>query len=160
MRRLFVYVPALGGRLVEWEILRDRLAQEPECANDDFQHWPAQPRDHVGAWTRGELTWMRYLAEHPERQPEVVQLLGTNDVLVEREDSRDVEQFPRASHVSIAGAAHLTVLDLSAPTGRDRYEVLKAHIPRPPQRRHRRRNLTPPTSRSSCTASGPAPTAG
>ncbi len=250
MRRLFLYVPALGGRLVEWEILKDRLAAEPACAADEFQHWPLQPRDYVGRWSRGSLdsyarglearlaeidevatargkpydeivliassigavlarwawlagsgafsgeepkpwtgkvrrivlvaglnrgystrlergrprlllmkiafslaspigfawkdglagsafitnlrlTWMRYLAEHPDRQPEVVQLLGTDDTLVHREDSRDVEQFPRAAHVPIAGASHLEVLDLSGPTGEDRYLVLRSHILEP-----------------------------
>src|SRR5262245_3928720 len=31
--------------------------------------------------TNVRLTWMRYLAEHPEREPEIVQLLGTEDDL-------------------------------------------------------------------------------
>jgi alpha-beta hydrolase superfamily lysophospholipase len=249
--RLFLYVPALGGRLVEWEILAERLAREPDCAGDEFQHWPPRPRDHVGVWSRGRLdrcagalaarlaeidevatlrgrpydeivllgssigallvrwawldgsgawsgdpqpwaakvrrivlvaglsrgystrlepgrrtlrllvikllvsvvspirfvwkdalagapfvtnlrlTWMRYMAEHPDRQPEVVQLLGTSDSLVQREDSRDIEQFPLAAHVSIAGASHLDVLDMSGPTGDDRYVVLREHILEP-----------------------------
>jgi hypothetical protein len=70
---------------------------------------------------------MRYLAEHPDLQPEIVQLLGTEDDLVSREDSRDIEQFPRAAHVPIPGAAHF-VLDISGPTGEDRYLVLRSHI--------------------------------
>jgi alpha-beta hydrolase superfamily lysophospholipase len=247
--RLFLYVPPLGGPLVTWNGLRDRLAQEPECANDEFQHWPPRSRDHVGVWTRGRidrhasslaarlaecdeaatargrpydeiillgssigallvrwawldgmgaftgnepeawaakvrrivlfgglnrgfstrldparrtfrllvtkllislvspirfawqdalagsafvtnvrLTWMRYIAQHPDRQPEVVQLLGSEDDLVNREDSRDIEQFPQAAHVSIAGASHFGVLDVSGPTGDDRYLVLRSHI--------------------------------
>jgi alpha-beta hydrolase superfamily lysophospholipase len=246
--RLFLYVPPLGGGLTTWHALRDRLAQEPECADDEFQHWPPRSRDHVGPWTLGRidrhasslvarlaeadeaatargrpyeeiillgssvgallvrwawlagmgaftgdqpapwavkvrrivlfgglnrgystrlepgrrtfrlvvtkllislaspirfawrdalagsafvtnvrLTWMRYLAEHPDRQPDVVQLLGTEDNLVSREDSRDIEQFPQAAHVPIPGAAHF-VLDISGPTGEDRYLVLRSHI--------------------------------
>jgi alpha-beta hydrolase superfamily lysophospholipase len=249
MGRLFLYVPPLGGPLATWNALRDRLAQEPECTDDEFQHWPPRSRDQVGILTRGRidrhasslaarlaecdeaatargrpydeiillgssigallvrwawldgmgaftgdepatwapkvhrivlfgglnrgfstrlepgrrtlrllvtkvlislvspmrlawkdalagsafvtnvrLTWMRYLAEHPDRQPEVVQLLGTKDDLVNREDSRDIEQFPRAAHVSIAGASHFGVLDVSGPTGDDRYLVLRSHI--------------------------------
>ncbi|GAA3208306.1 hypothetical protein ACFO1B_18655 [Dactylosporangium siamense] len=74
------------------------------------------------------LTWMRHLAEHPDRQPFVVQFLGTSDRLVRREDSRDIEQFPRAAHVEVADAAHFDVLDVAGPDRDNRYLLLRSYI--------------------------------
>jgi hypothetical protein len=87
--------------------------------------------------TNLRLAWMRTMAEvqadDPSREPEVVQLLGTKDGLVRQEDSRDIEQFPRAAQVPIAGAAHTTVLDISGPSGDDRYILLRANMLRTPE---------------------------
>ncbi|GAB3845570.1 alpha/beta fold hydrolase [Dactylosporangium cerinum] len=74
------------------------------------------------------LTWMRHLAEHPDRQPFVVQFLGASDRLVRREDSRDIEQFPRAAHVEVADAAHFDVLDVAGPDRDNRYLLLRSYI--------------------------------
>lgn len=82
--------------------------------------------------TNLRLTWMRFLAElattAPRRIPQVVQLLGTDDPLVTREDSRDIEQFPGAAHVVVAGATHGDVLSLAVPDADDRYLTLKSYL--------------------------------
>lgn len=253
MGKLFVYVPAIGGRTELWDRLCEQLAKEPECAGARFVTWPEQARDRIGyltwqrlegyseglsaridqlvraaqregkaydevvlignsigslvvryAWLLGSgrlnqdvrpwaamvtrivlvsgisrgyvtrrrnspgslprfgirvltgvfgglrfswtdalagsafvtnlrLTWMRYLSEirASAREPIVVQLEGVADSMVEREDSRDVEQFPNAVHYIIAGAQHGTVLDLSGPDGGDRYGDLREAILHP-----------------------------
>ncbi|GIH23810.1 hypothetical protein Aph01nite_21200 [Acrocarpospora phusangensis] len=43
--------------------------------------------------------------------PRVVQLLGTGDTLVTRDDSLDVEQFANARHVTVPGADHHSLRD-------------------------------------------------
>lgn len=87
--------------------------------------------------TNLRLVWMRTMAglqaNQPQQEPEVVQILGTHDRLVSQEDSRDVEQFPRAAQITIARATHSTVLDLSGPSGEDRYLLLRTNILRTPK---------------------------
>lgn len=57
--------------------------------------------------TNLRLSWMRHLATlDPADAPAMVQLLGTRDDLVAREDSLDVDLFPSAAPINITGAHH------------------------------------------------------
>jgi hypothetical protein len=61
------------------------------------------------------LLWMRHFdAIAAPDQPLVVQLLGDRDGLVSREDSLDVEQFPRAAHLTVPDSGHGDLVNLSA----------------------------------------------
>jgi pimeloyl-ACP methyl ester carboxylesterase len=44
----------------------------------------------------------------------IVQLLGSNDSEVSREDLQDTEQFPNARHLTVPGATHIHLYDLNA----------------------------------------------
>jgi hypothetical protein len=81
------------------------------------------------------IEWIRHFASLRDKAPVVVQLLGTKDTLVSRDDSIDVEQFPTACYLSIPDADHRTVyrLDL-APDPDGRYALIREAVlePQPP----------------------------
>jgi hypothetical protein len=51
------------------------------------------------------IEWVRWFAKL-ERPPIVVQLLGTEDVIVRRADNVDALQFPGALHIEVPGTGH------------------------------------------------------
>lgn len=52
------------------------------------------------------LRWIGLMRELPIEQPMIIQILGSRDSLVTREDSVDLEQFPNAYHWPVPGARH------------------------------------------------------
>jgi hypothetical protein len=71
--------------------------------------------------TNLRIQWIRYFASQGESAPIVVQLLGTRDDIVTREDSVDIEQFPKGYYTEISDATHLDLyrLDIAEhPEGR------------------------------------------
>jgi hypothetical protein len=57
--------------------------------------------------TQLRLEWIRHFRDvDNDRLPEVVQLLGTRDQLVTREDSTDLLQFPKVTAFDVADATH------------------------------------------------------
>jgi hypothetical protein len=76
--------------------------------------------------TNLRIQWIRYFAGLGEAAPTVVQLLGTADSIVRREDSIDVEQFPTAYYIEIPGATHANLHRLDIAQDKDgRYAVLR-----------------------------------
>ncbi|HEY2853730.1 MAG TPA: alpha/beta hydrolase [Gemmatimonadaceae bacterium] len=73
--------------------------------------------------TQIRIGWIRHFSELENtestaaaRSPLVVQLIGTEDDVLRRDDSIDLEQFPTAYHLDVPGAGHQTLhrLDLVA----------------------------------------------
>lgn len=75
--------------------------------------------------TEVRIAWIRYFAELTSasaaasaapRPPIVVQLIGTEDDVLRRDDNIDLEQFPTAYHIDVPGAGHQTLhrLDLTS----------------------------------------------
>jgi alpha-beta hydrolase superfamily lysophospholipase len=71
------------------------------------------------------IAWIRYFSElsaasmrdaSAPRPPIVVELLGTEDDVLARDDNIDLEQFPTAYHIDVPGAGHQTLhrLELTA----------------------------------------------
>jgi len=56
--------------------------------------------------TNLRIQWIRQLHKMGSTTPTIVQLLGTKDDLVNRQDSIDIEQFPTAWHVDVPEATH------------------------------------------------------
>jgi pimeloyl-ACP methyl ester carboxylesterase len=57
--------------------------------------------------TNLRISWIQYIASLPlTSQPITVQVLGTEDGLVKREDSIDLDVFPETQPIAIAGAGH------------------------------------------------------
>jgi pimeloyl-ACP methyl ester carboxylesterase len=76
--------------------------------------------------TNLRIEWIRYFAAIGDKAPVVVQLLGTLDGLVARDDSIDIEQFPTAYYISIPDANHSTLFRLDvAPDPEGRYALLR-----------------------------------
>ena len=74
------------------------------------------------------MTWFDQLSGY-ELAPDVVQLLGDRDDLISREDSIDVEQFPRASHRFVPNANHSGLPDIKGAVDPDeRWRYLHAAI--------------------------------
>ena len=75
--------------------------------------------------TNLRIRWIRQFAALGKLGPVVIQLLGTRDDLVSRDDSVDIEQFPSAYYIEIPGAGHA---DLHHLTGvfesEERYALL------------------------------------
>jgi len=61
--------------------------------------------------TNVRLDWMDLMPRLGDRAPSVLQILGTEDSLVDDSDSTDVIQFPNAEQVLIEGARHLSIMD-------------------------------------------------
>lgn len=76
--------------------------------------------------TNLRLLWIRTLA-NLENPPTIVQIVGTDDKLVSRYDSLDVDQFPSGHRIDLAGANHSTVLVVETEAGLDagRYALIK-----------------------------------
>src|SRR5438874_614015 len=85
------------------------------------------------------IEWVHYFRRPEAPRPVVVQLLGTMDDSVTREEYVDIEQFPNTRHLSVPGAGHFDIhrLDL-APDPVLRYALLRdalvgtAWAPAPP----------------------------
>lgn len=76
--------------------------------------------------TNLRIQWIRYFASLQGREPIVVQLLGTRDDVVAREDSVDVEQFPNAYAIEVASGTHDNLFHLEGIEDADeRYAVLR-----------------------------------
>lgn len=57
--------------------------------------------------TNLRLRWINYFSSQPqEGLPEIVQILGSEDGVVSREDSIDLDQFPAAYHQDVKGENH------------------------------------------------------
>lgn len=81
------------------------------------------------------IRWIRHFLALGEQTPVLVQLLGTRDAIVRREDSLDIEQFPNAVHHDIPGAAHGDVYRLdNADDPEGRYALIRRALldPDPP----------------------------
>lgn len=79
--------------------------------------------------TNLRLRWMQHMSRlrdtNPDAIPTVVQVLGARDPYVGPEDSRDVEQFPKAAQILVPGARHSDVLSLDVDDAPDRYTTLR-----------------------------------
>jgi len=72
------------------------------------------------------IRWMRNFAAISGNAPTIVQILGNNDGIVTRADSVDLDQFPKAFHLSIADAPHRLLHRLEkAPDPEARYAIFK-----------------------------------
>jgi pimeloyl-ACP methyl ester carboxylesterase len=83
--------------------------------------------------TNLRIGWIRYFgSDQPRSHPIIIQLLGTADGLVSREDSIDVVQFRNAEHISVPGANHqdLYRLDLlnDEVSKNERYSIIRRVI--------------------------------
>lgn len=56
--------------------------------------------------TNLRISWIRYISSLEGREPVMIQLLGTKDGIVKREDSIDLQQFPNGVQFDIPGANH------------------------------------------------------
>lgn len=56
--------------------------------------------------TNLRISWIRYISELEGQEPAMIQLLGTEDGIVKREDSIDLQQFPNGVQFDIPGANH------------------------------------------------------
>ncbi len=80
--------------------------------------------------TELRIEWIRYFREtEHERLPIVVQLLGTRDELVTRDDSIDLLQFPEAHYFDVPDATHRNLHrpDI-APHPEERYQFIRHAI--------------------------------
>lgn len=85
--------------------------------------------------TSVRIGWIRHFAQmhtnyHRDhsalRPPTVVQLLGTEDDYVSRDDNIDFDQFPNAFHIDVPGARHETVFRLEpGPDSALRYALFR-----------------------------------
>ncbi|MGE5304025.1 MAG: hypothetical protein ACM3TN_11980 [Alphaproteobacteria bacterium] len=82
------------------------------------------------------IQWIRHFKNLGERAPEVVQLLGTEDGIVTREDSRDVTQFPNAEEIDVPGANHADIYRLEkAEDPESRYCLIRDAFVKPIENR-------------------------
>lgn len=78
--------------------------------------------------TNLRITWIRYFSSL-NNQPTVVQLLGTRDGIVNRDDSIDIEQFPNAFHIDVPEAKHNDLYKLDQAKNREgRYKLIRKAI--------------------------------
>jgi hypothetical protein len=56
--------------------------------------------------TNLRISWIRYMSSLKGQEPVMIQLLGTKDGVVKREDSIDLQQFPNGVQFDIPGADH------------------------------------------------------
>lgn len=78
--------------------------------------------------TNLRITWLRYFSSL-NKQPTVVQLLGTQDGIVKRDDSIDIEQFRNAFHIDVPEANHNNLYKLErAKNRKGRYQLIKQAI--------------------------------
>lgn len=91
-----------------------RLLRDLHCGSD--------------AMTDLRIAWIRHFRALGARQPVVIQLKGAADTLVHETDSVDVEQFPNARQVLVAGATHGNLHMLPPGHESERYAFLKEQI--------------------------------
>jgi hypothetical protein len=78
------------------------------------------------AITNLRIQWIRHMAMLGPMAPVVVQLLGTRDELVTREDSIDIEQFDNGYYISVPDAGHADLYRLDKAKDADgRYALLR-----------------------------------
>ncbi len=76
--------------------------------------------------TNLRIQWIRLFSTLQDKQPIVVQLLGTRDDVVARDDSVDVEQFRNAYAIEVAGGTHHDLFHLEGiESPEERYAVLR-----------------------------------
>lgn len=76
--------------------------------------------------TNLRIEWIRHFAKVGADAPVVMQLLGTRDTLVTRDDSIDIEQFRTAYYIEIPEATHGDLHRLDSTSGPDgRYALLR-----------------------------------
>jgi pimeloyl-ACP methyl ester carboxylesterase len=78
------------------------------------------------------INWIRQFSSVNANPPDVVQVLGTSDKIVENDDSRDVLSFRRAVEISIPNATHGDLYRIdnidNLEEAEDRYALLKKSI--------------------------------
>lgn len=67
--------------------------------------------------TNLRIAWIRYFSSFQGAEPIMIQILGTEDGIVQREDSIDIQQFPNGVQLDIADVNHD---NLYRPKGRNR----------------------------------------
>ena len=67
--------------------------------------------------TNLRIAWIRYFSNFEGKEPVMIQVLGTQDGVVKRSDSIDLQAFPNGAQLDIPGAKHD---DFYYPKGRDR----------------------------------------
>lgn len=78
--------------------------------------------------TNLRTAWIRYFSIL-NNQPTVVQLLGTRDGIVKRDDSIDLEQFPNGFHIDVPEANHANLYKLDrAKNHQGRYKLIREAI--------------------------------
>jgi pimeloyl-ACP methyl ester carboxylesterase len=88
----------LSGRLIEW--IPGRFTTEDCVRGSAFV-------------TNLRISWIQYMASLPNaRRPNTIQLLGTKDSIVTRDDSIDLDVFPDTRPLYIPGAGHADVHEL------------------------------------------------
>ena len=76
--------------------------------------------------TNLRIEWIRYFAAAAGRTPVVVQVIGTEDSLVTRNDSVDIEQFTDSYVIDVPGATHEDLYRLDTSSEPDtRYALLR-----------------------------------
>ena len=76
--------------------------------------------------TNLRIQWIRHFANLKVKPPLVVQLLGTRDSLVSRDDSLDIEQFASGYYTEIPGATHADLHRLGTASDPDgRYALIR-----------------------------------
>jgi hypothetical protein len=80
--------------------------------------------------TNLRISWIRYMASLDGQEPVMIQILGLDDKIVRKEDSRDIKQFPNGIQLDIPDTNHRNIY---RPSGKDsksierweeRYKVL------------------------------------
>jgi pimeloyl-ACP methyl ester carboxylesterase len=78
--------------------------------------------------TNLRISWIRYFS-NLNNQPTVVQLLGTRDSIVNRDDSIDLEQFPNAFHIDVPEAKHGDIYRFDRAKNREgKYQLIRKAI--------------------------------
>jgi pimeloyl-ACP methyl ester carboxylesterase len=81
--------------------------------------------------TNLRISWIRYYRNLPD-PPQVVQVLGTNDDEVARDDCLDPELFPHAKAINVPEADHVRLHDLTSTPHPDvHYQLLRKAIAEP-----------------------------
>ena len=115
------------GKIADWFLRRIPLL--PTLTYEDLLRGSA-------FITNLRIGWIRLFQGAPPtaRLPKVVQLLGTDDSVVDRDDSIDVLAFPNGALVDVPGAGHDEVYRLErlpADEADERYALLRAAILHP-----------------------------
>jgi pimeloyl-ACP methyl ester carboxylesterase len=66
--------------------------------------------------TNLRIAWIRYMASLDGQEPVMIQILGLDDKVVKKEDSRDIKQFPNGIQLDIPDTNHSNIY---RPSGKD-----------------------------------------